>query len=230
MTAALGVLMLDTAFRRFPGDIGNSATFDFPVLYERVAGASVAAITALDDECMLEPFVAAAHRLIARGAKAITTSCGFLVLYQRPLQDRLPVPIATSALLQMSWLAATMPVGQQIGVLTFDADRLGPRHLAAAGAATETPVAGLPTDGHFHRALSGDPSGDSYHARETEAVGIARALIAKHPQISALVLECTNLAPHRTAIQAAVQRPIYDVITLAHWLYEGISERHWPIE
>ena len=41
MTAPiLGVVMLDTRFPRLPGDIGNPATFAFPVRYSVVAGAS----------------------------------------------------------------------------------------------------------------------------------------------------------------------------------------------
>lgn len=29
------ILMLDTAFPRIPGDIGNALTWDFPVLYKK---------------------------------------------------------------------------------------------------------------------------------------------------------------------------------------------------
>ncbi len=37
---AVGILMLDTRFPRFPGDIGNAATWPFPVLYRAVRDAS----------------------------------------------------------------------------------------------------------------------------------------------------------------------------------------------
>lgn len=36
----IGIIMLDTIFPRIKGDIGNPATFDFPVRYRVVKGAS----------------------------------------------------------------------------------------------------------------------------------------------------------------------------------------------
>ena len=40
----IGVLMLDTQFRRLPGDIGNGRTWPFPVQFRVVRGADPAAI------------------------------------------------------------------------------------------------------------------------------------------------------------------------------------------
>jgi hypothetical protein len=94
----LGVLMLDTAFTRFPGDIGAPRP-GVDVLVERVPAATVRRIVGITDDELVEPFVAAGQRLIQRGATHITTSCGFLVTYQQTLAQRLAVPVATSALL-----------------------------------------------------------------------------------------------------------------------------------
>ncbi len=40
----LGVIMLDTGFRRFPGDIGDPGSHDPPALFERVPGATAARV------------------------------------------------------------------------------------------------------------------------------------------------------------------------------------------
>ena len=34
----LGILMLDTRFPRIEGDIGNRASFDFPVIFRTMTG------------------------------------------------------------------------------------------------------------------------------------------------------------------------------------------------
>ena len=44
LAVPLGVLMLQTRFPRPPGDIGHPASFDFPVLYRVVQGASAARV------------------------------------------------------------------------------------------------------------------------------------------------------------------------------------------
>ena len=44
---------------------------------------------------VLQPFIDAARELIDEGCVAIGTSCGFLALWQRELQQALPVPVWT---------------------------------------------------------------------------------------------------------------------------------------
>jgi hypothetical protein len=209
---SLGVMMLDTAFTRYPGDIGAPATFrGAPVLHECVAGADVARIVGITDDAFVEPFVAAGKRLVDRGATLLTTSCGFLVVYQAALSRRLPVPVATSALLLIPEIEQTCPPGTRTGVLTFSAAHLRAPHLAAAGARQDTPVAGLDPDSGFARAIRGEAVADSPELRAADASTAARALVERHPEVGAVVLECTNFPPHRSAIAAACGRPVYDL-------------------
>jgi len=93
--APVGMLMLDTRFPRVPGDLGNAATWPFPVLFRNIEGADPDLIVRRGAVGMLEPFIAAARGLIRQGAEAITTSCGFLVLFQAELSKALDVPVAT---------------------------------------------------------------------------------------------------------------------------------------
>ena len=59
----VGILMLDTRFPRIPGDMGNATTFDFPVRYHRVTGASpdrIAGLTVVAPTAMLADALATA--------------------------------------------------------------------------------------------------------------------------------------------------------------------------
>ena len=210
----LGVLMLDTRFTRFVGDIGNPESYDAPVLFEVVRGATVDKIVPAKAPPLLEDFVAAGNRLIARGADAITTGCGFLVLNQAELSARLAVPVATSALLLIPTLMKLLPSGKRLGVMTFSARDLTPAHFTAAGAPADTPVEGVAQDGVFQKAIYEQPCDDGIAAREAEVVAAARRLIARHTDIGAILFECTNFPPHRAAVAAATGLPIYDVFTL----------------
>jgi hypothetical protein len=210
----LGVLMLDTRFTRFVGDIGNPDSYSAPTLFEIVRGATVDKVVPAKSPPLIEDFVAAGNRLIERGADAITTGCGFLVLNQAELAARLSVPVATSALLLIPTLTKLLPAGSRLGVLTFSARDLTPAHFVAAGAPADTPVEGVQQDGVFQKAIYEQPCDDSISAREAEVVAAANRLIERHKDIGAILFECTNFPPHRAAVEKATGLPVYDVFTL----------------
>jgi hypothetical protein len=210
----LGVLMLDTRFPRFVGDIGNPQSYRDPVLFEVVRGATVDKVVPAKAAPLIDDFVAAGERLIARGASAITTGCGFLVLNQAELAARLKVPVATSALLLIPSLLTLLPKAKRLGVLTFSGADLTLAHFAAAGAPPDTPVEGVVQGGVFQKAIYEQPCDDSIAAREGEVVAAAQRLIARHPDIGAILFECTNFPPHRAAVEQVTGLPVYDVFTL----------------
>ena len=205
----LGVLMLDTRFPRLPGDVGHAGSFAMPVRHRVVPGASARRVVREGDASLLAPFLEAGRALVAEGACALTTSCGFLVLMQQPLQDALPVPVWTSSLLEL-------PVLDRPGVLTVDAASLGPAHLLAAGAGPATPVAGLPPGGHLQRVLLEDLPALDPELAQAEVLQAARRLLDRHPQVRTLLLECTNLAPYADALSEATGRPVHHLMRLVH--------------
>ena len=52
------------------------------------------------DVTLIEPFIAAARELEADGVRAITTSCGFLAMFQKEMAAAVDIPVFTSSLLQ----------------------------------------------------------------------------------------------------------------------------------
>src|SRR5918994_3223837 len=96
---SVGILMLDTRFPRIPGDMGNAATFPFPVRYHRVSGAAPDLVVRRGAEGLLDAFVEGARLLEREGVGAVTTNCGFLVKFQREMAAAVRVPVFTSSLL-----------------------------------------------------------------------------------------------------------------------------------
>lgn len=206
----LGILMLETRFPRPLGDIGHPGTFaraGIPVRYAVVRGASPRRVVRQADRTLLPAFIEAAHALVADGAAMISTGCGFLAAYQAELVSQLPVPVVTSSLLQ----CARLP---RPGIVTIDAASLTPAILQAAGVPPSTPVLGVAPDCEFQRRILHDePQLDTAEARRN-VVDAARALVAAHPDVASIVLECTNMPPYRAAVEAATGRPVSDVETL----------------
>lgn len=129
----IGILMLDTRFPRIPGDVGNAFTFDFPVRFETVVGADPTRVVKEADPTLLQPFIDGAKTLEAAGCGAVTTSCGFLVMFQQELAAAVNIPVISSSLLQVPFVARLLSPGKQVGILTARACSLGEKHFQGAG-------------------------------------------------------------------------------------------------
>ncbi len=222
---AVGILMLDTQFPRIPGDMGNAGTFDFPVRYHRVAGASPDRVVRQGHRDLLPAFVEGARFLEREGVRAITTNCGFLSQFQRELAASVSVPVFTSSLMLVPLAHRMLPAGRAVGILTVDASSLRPEHMAGAGITRDMPVvvAGLETEKEFTRTLLDDELTLDVEASRQEHVTVTRRLLAAHPEIGAIVLECTNMPPYRADIQAISGLPVFDITTLVTMVHEAIG-------
>jgi len=224
--APLGILMLEAKFPRIPGDMGNATTWPFPVLYRVVSGASPEKVVLKGAAGLLPDFIDAAKDLVRLGAEAITTNCGFLSLFQKEIAGAVGVPVATSSLMQVPWVQATLPPGKRVGLVTVSGSTLTPAHLAGAGVPLDTPVVGTENGREFFRVLIKAEKDDMDIAlAEQDVVGAGRDLVANHPDIGAIVLECTNMPPYAAAMQAAVGLPVYDIYSMITWFHAGLRPR-----
>jgi len=227
---SVGILMLDTRFPRIPGDMGNAATFPFPVRYQRVAGASPDLVVRRGAAGLLPAFVDGARQLEREGVGAITTNCGFLVTYQRELAAAVAVPVFTSSLLLVPLVHLMLPPGRRVGIMTVDAASLGAEHLTAAGVGADVPVAvaGLEGEKEFTRVLLGDEMELDVDLAREEHVRVARRLVTDHPDVGAIVLECTNMPPYTADIQRETGRPVFDITTLVRMAHDGLAAGRAP--
>jgi Asp/Glu/hydantoin racemase len=226
--APLGILMLEARFPRIPGDMGNATTWPFPVLYRVVKGASPERVVLQGAAGLLPSFLEAAAELVSQGAEAITTNCGFLSLFQRELAAHVQVPVATSSLMQVPWVQATLPPGQRVGVITVSAASLTPAHLAAAGVPPDTPCIGTEDGAEFFRVLIlGEKQDMDVGLAARDILRAGQRLMSSHGNIGAIVLECTNMPPYAHALREALGVPIYDIYSLITWLHAGIRPKNF---
>jgi len=220
-----GILMLDTRFPRIPGDMGHAGTFDFPVRYHRVAGASPDRVVRQGHRDLLPAFVEGARFLEREGVRAITTNCGFLAQFQSELAAAVAVPVFTSSLTLVPLVSRMLAPGRAVGVLTVDASSLRPAHFAGAGIGADIPVvvAGLETEKEFTHVLLDDQLELDVEAARAEHLRVARGMLDAHPEIGALVLECTNMPPYRADIQAATGLPVFDITSLVRMVHDAVA-------
>ncbi len=231
--APLGILMLEAKFPRIPGDMGNAGTWPFPVLYRVVRGASPEKVVLKGAAGLLDDFLAAAADLVAQGAEAITTNCGFLSIFQREIAAHVKVPVATSSMMQFPWVQATLPPGKQVGIVTVSKSTLTPRHLETAGVPLDTPIVGTEGGREFFRVLIKAEKQDmDVRLAAEDILDAGRALLAMAPDVGAILLECTNMPPYAWALRESLGLPVYDIYSLVTWLHAGIRPREfgWPAD
>ena len=224
----MGFIAVECHFQRPAGDGFNERTWPFPLIREEAPGSLVPNLVTKDsyDEDFLDRFVRTGQKLADRGAVGIMTSCGFLAMAQPELAKRLPIPVASSSLVQIPSLFAILPSASHIGIITFDGSKLGPLHLTRLGIkeTDRVHITGVPKDGHL-QCLVRDDGPYSHEAIEKEMTDAAVGLIKAHPEISVVVLECVQMAPFAVAVEKTVKMPVYDIYTMGCWFYSGLVRR-----
>jgi aspartate/glutamate racemase len=223
--ASVGILMLETRFPRIPGDMGNAATWPFPVLYKVVPGASPRRVVREKADGLLDELLAAADELVRLGADGITTTCGFLSLYQRDIAAHVGVPVVTSSLMQIPFVERVLPPGKRVGILTVSAASLTADHLRAAGADPATPVVGTDHGSEFSRVMINDEERLDVAAAERDILAAGDELVASHDGIGAVLLECTNMVPYARALSQRLRLPVFSIYTFVTWFQSGLIPR-----
>lgn len=120
----LGILELDEGltadsptFAPREGSLFHPATFNRPVITEMVEGA-LAEVIIPGDASLESACIAAAERLIARGAGVITADCGFFIRHQQAISAAVNVPVVTSSLLLIPALLRQLAPQKKLAVLT----------------------------------------------------------------------------------------------------------------
>ncbi len=225
--ASVGILMLEAQFPRIPGDMGNATTWDFPVHYKVVRGASPDKVVRHSAKGLLQPFLDAASELVKDGVDGITTNCGFLSLFQAEIAESVDVPVATSSLTQIPLVNAMLPENRQVGILTISGSTLTSDHLKAANVPSSTPITSTEGGDEFTRVILNDEAELDIELARQDNVDAALKLVRNNPEVGAIVLECTNMIPYAADIRTATGLPVYSMLSFISWFQSGLVPRRF---
>ena len=218
----VGILMLDARFPRIPGDMGHAGTWPFPVRYRVVRNASPDRVVRKAADGLLDAFVDAGRELVREGVDVVSTNCGFLSLFQSHLADALSVPVVTSALLQAAPVQALLPPGRRVGILTISATSLTANHLGAVGVPAGTPVWGVADGCEFQRVILNDEPELDVARAEKDLVEAAVAFQTHHPELGAILFECTNMPPYKASVREATGLPVFSIESCLNWVVAAL--------
>ncbi|GGK71621.1 aspartate/glutamate racemase family protein [Amphritea balenae] len=212
----LGVISLESYFPKPDGHIKHPASFDFPILYKTVKGATIDRLIRERDPELLKPFIDAAQELEREGVKAITGSCGFLALHQKALADAVDIPVFMSSLIQVPLVSRMLKSDQKVGVVVANSDALTQDHLTGVGIADEPMVvAGMQDQPQFFDViLKGNNNDLDMAVFERELCTVIQTMLDNNPEVGAIVLECTDLSHFAPRLQQRFGMPVFDLSSL----------------
>ena len=218
----IGILMLDTHFPRVPGDIGNATSFPFPVAFRIVREATAETVVNQQNPALIEPFCKAAQELEAEGCKCIVTSCGFMAIFHKEIVASVNIPVISSSLLQVRLVSSMLAPGKKIGIITAKAPALGEKHFKGVDITDVDKVVYGIEDTEFGQTFFQDYDFIDLDLAQEEMVKVAKKMLSEHPDVGAIVLECTNMPPFTKALQEATGLPVFDIINLIRYVHDAI--------
>jgi len=233
----LGILVLDDIYPGFPGDVRNASAYPFPIQFEIVDGIDIQKLVVDEDKSScLEPLLKAARNLERLGCRAIAGECGYLAYFQREVAAAVSIPVFMSSLLQVPFAQQLISPDKVVGILMSGASLLTDRHLESVGISlgSNYVIGGAMDDFRcqefdhlWTEGLRPDPPAADYQKAEAEFLPIAVEFFNRHPNMGAMVLECTGFPPFARALQREIQIPIFSWGTLLDYAYSVVVHRDY---
>jgi hypothetical protein len=229
----VGILQLPSNIPMMPGDMGNPTTFNFPVLYELIE--EIDPFWVLADKphpVVMKKVIAACKRLTMQGVRSIIGNCGFFANYQPEVSKSLDpgVQFFNGSLMQVPMLLTSVGSNKKVGIMTASKKLLVPSPaLKYSGVSAEDiknrVVIYGNEDGTQMKKITGETGRFNPKAFEKELVALAVKMVKEHPDIGAVVLECTEFPPYAHAIQNAIRRSVWDFVTITNFMHAGAMQK-----
>lgn len=217
-----GLLQLES----LKGNSTNPNSYPFPVRLVEVKGACVETVITHPSRELLQNMIVLCRQLKEEGVRAITTSCGFNAIFQKELADAVGIPVFTSALLQVPFAQAIIGRGRSVGIITANKSSLTAAHLEACNITKDMNIfiEGLEDSPQWRKIFDHPDEPFDMEAVSLEILRVAQRAAARHPDLGAIVLECTDLPPYAARIRQKLNIPVFDINSLVGYVAIALSE------
>lgn len=224
---SLGVIRLDYDYPPAPGDIDCPDSFPYDVYYRAVPGFTFEACQKNDISPKVQQNLKEAVEWLVKekGVSGITGDCGFMMYFQPAIREMAKKPVFMSSLAQLPAVTCAYGKHEKIAIFTANGKNLEPmRDLIKKECGVDTSehryiIVGCENVPGFGAVARGDKV-------DTEKVtpGIvtkALEVMKEHPDLRAIMMECTELPPYSNAVRAATGLPVFDAITSCNMFMAG---------
>ena len=233
----LGIILLDETYPGFPGDVRNPSAYPYPIQYEVAQGLDIKKLVhGKDKDQYLDTILTAAFKLQKMGCRAIAAECGYFAFFQTEVRARMDIPVFMSSLLQVPWAQSIIRPDHVVGILMASKEALLEKHLSSVGVSpgTNYVVGGAMDDGKcpefdnlWTQGLRPDIPQAEYGRAEADFLKAGTAFYAEHPNMGAMVLECTGFPPFARALQRAINIPVFSWGTLMDYAHMVTVHRNY---
>ena len=228
--ATVGIVQIPAHIPMLPGDVGNATTFDYPVLYESIGDVDPFWVLSSEPHPeVLKRTLIASRRLVLQGVRSIIGNCGFFANYQPEVAKVIDVPFFNGSLMQVPMLLTSIGANKKVGILTANGpllvDAPALKNCGVSKSDMDRVVIFGAEKGTQMNRITGEEGSFDPEAFKQELINLAVQMVEKHPDIEAVVLECTEFPPHAYAIQDAIRRSVWDFTTMANFMHAGAMRR-----
>lgn len=210
-----------------PGCLLDPHAIGFPVIMETVEGAWAELV--IRGEPKLEAAcIAAARRLVERGAGAIAANCGYFIRHQAAVAASVNVPVVMSSLILVPALLRQLPRSAKLAVLCADSTKFTQDLLGVDDPPERARIVigGIQGGKHWHDEMKRPPpTTTDIGAIETDVTALLTKLQHEHPEIAAVLLECTAFPMVASAIRRIAKGPVYDITDLCRMTLAASPKR-----
>jgi hypothetical protein len=233
----LGIILLDETYPGFPGDVRNPSAFPYPIQYQVAEGLDIdKLIHDTNRNAFFDAVLKAAKNLEKMGCRAILAECGYFACFQKQMAASIKLPVFMSSLLQVPWAQSVIAPHEVVGLLMSSKEDLRDDHLTNVGIHPGSNyVVGNAMDGGlcpefdnlWTEGLRPDPPAADYDLAEKAFVEQGVLFFNEHPNMGAMVLECTGFPPFAETLQQKIDIPIFSWGTLMDFAYSVSVHRSY---